>query len=209
MWVWPAAGQVCARRVSQWRNVSGAFRRRFPMRVSCGRLRASILHRHGPLLPTEVLCHVPGPQTEVPLVHLVNVSSLEVEISVWDLTNVTFCFRFFAVFSLCSVLPSFLFASASRHPAALRHWSITTALWFSVLFLLRSLSPLRFNLFISSPSLRSILLFMASLRAASTSLSSERCGFSSLFSFIHQFTGSSNISFACSPSTFPSYLTNL
>ena len=92
---------MCARRVSQWRNVSGAFRRRFPVRVSCRRLRASILHRHGPLLPTEVLRHVPGPQTEVPLVHLVNVSSSEVEISICDLRTLTLCSDF------CYFLPSF------------------------------------------------------------------------------------------------------
>ena len=110
MWVWPAAGQVCARRVSQWRNVSGAFRRRFPVRVSCRRLRASILHRHGPLLPTEVLRHVPGPQTEVPLVHLVNVSSSEVEISICDLRTLTLCSDFllfspFFLFYLLFFLP--------------------------------------------------------------------------------------------------------
>jgi len=76
VWVWPAAGQVCAGFVSKWRDVSGAFRGRIPLRVSCRRLRASILHSHCPILPTKVLRHVPGPQTEVSPVHLVNVSRL-------------------------------------------------------------------------------------------------------------------------------------
>ncbi len=49
---------------------------------------------------------------------------------------------------------------------------------------------------------------MVSLSAASTSLFSEKCGFSSLASFIHQFTCFSNISFASSSSAFSSYLTS-
>lgn len=181
--------------------MSGAFRWGFPLRVSRWRLWASILHSHCPVLPTEVLRHVPGPQTEISPVYLVNVSRLKLyhfsvlsllflNKSIFDSSSVLV----FAIFFLLFLLRLIQLHSTGwwdRDPQRqLFDYQYSSSYGVTLLFALIYL----FHLWLR----RLILLFMVSLSAASSSLSSEKCSFSSLSSFIHQFTGFSNISFALS-----------
>lgn len=118
----------------------GAVRRGFPLRVSGWRIRASVLHRHRPVFPPQILRHVPRPQTEVSPLHLFNVSRL---LLVSDL------FLYFVIQMSSTLLPSSFLRSAPR----LSGRSITSTP--------QSFPPLYFNQFISSLSQRSMSLFMA------------------------------------------------